>query len=324
MTGMLLGVGLPAYGPWADRATVDAVARSAEELGYASAWTSQRLLYALEPQNDYPPLPGQPWPAEFRRVLDPLATLGWIAGRTSRIRLGTAVLNLPFYAPPVLAKELATLDLLSDGRLDVGVGLGWSKDEFAAAGTPYERRGARVEEFLRCLRSCWDDDEVVFDGEFYQVPRSHIEPKPLQRPGPPLLVGGYVEASIRRAVTLGDGFIGGNLPLERISSLLGNLEDACVEAGRDPRTVRVVSRGSVRMTPAPQGPDRRPLWGSLEEIQEDIARYADAGLTELFLDCNFDPAVNTVEPSEALERVLIVLEACAPQRRSADTPAADA
>src|SRR5262249_57143258 len=126
-----------------------------------------------------------------------------------------SVLIMPYYTPILLAKQLATLDVVSGGRLDVGLGIGWSEDEYDAVGVPFRRRGRRADEFLRCLKAIWTDDVVEFAGEFYQVPRSKIEPKPVQKPHPPITIGGYSPVVITRAVTLGDGFNGGNVARRR-------------------------------------------------------------------------------------------------------------
>lgn len=303
---MKLGIALPVAGAWATPGHVLRVAQQAEALGYHSLWVFQRLLYALAPKTEYPPVPGPRWPRPFERVLDPVVTLAYVAAATRHIRLGTSVLIMPYYAPVVLAKQLATLDLLSGGRLHVGLGVGWSEDEYDAVGVPFHRRGARADEFLRCLRAIWTDDVVEFRGEFYRVPRARIEPKPVQTPHPPITIGGYGPAVIRRAVTLADGFSGGNVPLGEVAPLVAQLVAAARAAGRDPASLEVVCRGSFRLFDAPQGPDRRPLWGTIEEIRADVRRYADAGVTELFLEANFDPAGPTVE------RLTAVMEALAP------------
>ena len=312
---MRLGFSLPTAGAWATPRNILRVAREAESLGYSSVWTFQRLLYALEPKNDYPPLPNQPWPEGMKRVLDPLATLAFVASATSRVRLGVSVLIMPYYTPVMLAKQLATIDLLSDGRLDVGLGVGWSMDEFDAVGVPYSERGRRGDEFLRCLKTIWTDEIVQFEGRYYQVPRSLVEPKPVQRPHPPITVGGYGSAAIRRAVTLGDGFNGGNLPFSRALPLVLELREAAQAAGRDLASFQIVSRGSYRVFDSPRGPDRRPLFGTLQEIRDDLQRYTEAGLTELFLEPNF--TLNPEEkanPALALERTLRTMEALAPAR----------
>jgi probable F420-dependent oxidoreductase len=304
---MNLGFALPMAGAWATPGNQIRVAQAAEALGYHSLWTFQRLLYAVKPQNDYPPLPGQPWPKAFERVVDPIVTLAYVAAATKRVRLGTSVLLMPYYQPIVLAKQLATLDLVSGGRLDVGLGLGWSRDEYEAVGVPFRDRGRRGDEFLRCLKAIWTEPEVEFRGEFYRVPRARVEPRPVQKPHPPITIGGYSPVVVQRAVRLGDGFNGGNVPLDRVAPIVAELRAAALAIGRDPATLHVVSRGSYHVHDRPQGADRRPLWGSLEEIREDIGRYAAAGLTELFLEPNFQPG------GASLERTLAQMEALAPR-----------
>jgi len=306
---MKLGVALPTAGAWATPENQVRIAQRAEALGYASVWVFQRLLYALEPQNPYPPAPGPRWPEAFRSVTDPLVTLAYVAAVTSRIRLGTSVLIMPYYTPIVLAKELTALDIVSHGRLEVGLGIGWSKDEYEAVGVPYRQRGRRGDEFIRCLKAIWTEDIVDFAGEFYRVPRAIVEPKPVQKPHPPITVGGYGPSVIQRAVTLGDGFNGGNVPLAQVVPLVKELRAAAEAARRDPATLRIVSRGSMRLQEAPSGAERRPLWGTLEEIRRDIDRYAEAGLTELFLEANFDAR------SADVQRMLEVIEALAPRDR---------
>ena len=297
---MKLGFSLSVAGAWATPENQVRIAQSAEALGYESLWVFQRLLRALEPQNDYPPMPGQPWPQVFERVVDPIVTLAYVAGATSTIRLGTSILIMPYYSPIILAKQLATLDLVSSGRLHVGLGVGWSKDEFEAVGVPYGQRGKRGDEFIECLKAIWTQEEVEFRGQFYTVPRSKIGPKPVQKPHPPLTVGGYGAAAVKRAAALADGFMGGNVPLHEVAPLVKDLKLAVEAAGRDFDTLQVVSRGTYRLHEAPQGENRRPLWGDLEEIKQDIKRYADAGLTELFLEANFDPDVSLPQTLEVM------------------------
>src|SRR2546423_14326136 len=152
---MDLGFCLPFAGSWATPDNQVTVARRAEELGWSSLWAAQRLFYPLEPRNDYPSAPGQPWPAPFESVIDPVVTLAHVAGATTRIRLGTATLIAPFAAPVVLAKQLAALDLVSGGRLYAGLSLGWSADEYEACGIPFAERGAPLDAYLRCLFALW-------------------------------------------------------------------------------------------------------------------------------------------------------------------------
>ena len=176
---MQLGFGIPISGAWATPDNQLRLVRRAEELGYHSLWTFQRLLVP-EPPDERAAAPA------YRSVLDAIVPLAFVAGHTSRIRLGLSVVNIPFFAPATLTKQLTTLDVLSRGRLDVGLGIGWSRQEYAAVGVPYQRRGARAEEFIAALRALWTREVVEFHGDFYQIPRSRVEPKPVQRPHPPL------------------------------------------------------------------------------------------------------------------------------------------
>src|SRR5215510_7362024 len=157
---MKLGFSLPTSGEWATPENQIRIARQAETLGYHSLWVFQRLLYALEPKNEYPPVPGKVWPKAFERVFDPIVTLAYVAAATTRIRLGTSVLIMPYYSPVLLAKQLATLDVVSRGRLHAGLGIGWSIDEYDAVGVPYRQRGKRADEFLRCLKAAWTEERV--------------------------------------------------------------------------------------------------------------------------------------------------------------------
>ena len=172
---------------------------------------------------------------------------------------------------------------------NVGLGIGWSEDEYDAVGVPFKARGRRANEFLRCLDMIWTQDVIEFQGEFYRMPRCRVEPKPVQKPRPPITIGGYGSTVVRRAVELGDGFNGGNMPMSAVAPLVQEVRDAASALGKDPNALHIVCRGSYRVHDTPQGKDRRPLWGTMDEIRDDISRYADAGLTELFLEGNFIP-----------------------------------
>jgi probable F420-dependent oxidoreductase len=306
---MFLGFGVPVSGVWATPGNQLRFVQRAEALGYRTAWTFQRLLVPAEREPD--PRSGM---AVYRSVLDPVVSLAHLAGRTERIRLGVAVLNMPFFSPALLAKQLATLDILSNGRLDVGLGVGWSKVEFAASGVPLERRGRRAEEFLRALRALWTDEVVEFAGEFYRIPPARAEPKPLQRPHPPVLLGGSAEAALRRAGRVADGWISAShADLRHIDRPIATVRQAAEQAGRDPDMLRFVCRGPLRLGPAGAG-DRRPLTGSLEQVRGDLEELRAQGVTEVFLDLNWDPEVGSpdADPDTAVGRAEEALEALAP------------
>jgi probable F420-dependent oxidoreductase len=225
-------------GSWSTPASIREVCAAAEKLGYSTLWSFQRTLFPAE----------NPIPMPYRSVHDPLAISSYVAAVTERARIGIAIVNLPFYAPIVLAKALTSIDVLSDGRLDAGLGLGWSADEFAAAGTPMERRGARAEEFLACLHAIWSKEPVEFHGEFYDVPPSLVDPRPVQQPHPPILLGGSAEPALKRAGRLADGWISASrFPAADVPAAVETIRSAATDAGRDPAALRIIVRGVVRV-----------------------------------------------------------------------------
>jgi probable F420-dependent oxidoreductase len=280
------------------------LAQRAERLGYASLWSFQRVLF---------PADGALGPM-YRSVHDPVVPLAFVAGATERIRLGTAIVNAPFSSPALLAKSLTSLDVVSGGRLDAGLGIGWSSDEYAAAGVPFERRGARMDEYLRCLHAIWTQDPVEFRGEFYTVPPSRIAPAPVQVPHPPLLLGGTAAPALRRAGALAQGWISSSRQdLTAIGESVAVVQAGAREAGRDPDRVRVVVRGLVDLVDEERD-ERRPLHGTREQVLDDLRDLAAKGVTEVFLDLNFSPRVGSpdVDAAEATAYAERVLEAFSP------------
>ncbi len=304
---MELGCAVPVSGSWATAEGCATVAGWAEELGYRSLWTFQRLLAPLDEHGNDRLEP------QYRSVQDPLAMLGYLAGKTTRPRLGVAVVNAPYYAPIVLAKALTTIDQLSSGRLDVGIGLGWMPEEFEAANVPYDHRGARTADFVRCLRAIWTEEVVDYEGPYYRVSRSRVDPKPVQRPHPPLLFGGSAEPSLRRAGRMADGWVSSSrAEVAALADSVAVVRTAAADAGRDPFSLRFVCRAAVKV----RSDTRAPLTGTLPEIQEDLGALADAGMTEAFIDLNFDPLVGDprADPEASLRHARTVLEALAPSR----------
>jgi probable F420-dependent oxidoreductase len=308
---MDLGFAVPLAGSWATPANQVLLARRAEDLGYASLWAFQRLLYPADTtQADAP----RRWSPVYRSVGDPIVTLAFLAAQTERVRLGVAVLNMPWFSPLLLAKQTASLDAVSGGRLDVGLGLGWAAEEYAATGTPMDQRGARAEEFVACLRACWTEPVVEFHGRFHDIGPAHVDPKPVQQPHPPILLGGGVDAALRRAGRTADGWISSSgQDLSEIGAAAEVVRGAARDAGRDPAAVRIVCRGVVKVRDAGRA-DRRPLTGSYDEVRADLAELAGHGVSEVFVDLNFDPEIGSVDadPAESVRRATDVLEALAP------------
>jgi probable F420-dependent oxidoreductase len=301
---MQIGFGLPVSGSWATPANIAHVARRAEELGYHSLWSFQRLLSPADAS----------WGEVYRSVHDPVIPLAFAAALTSRVRLGVAVVNLPFVAPVVLAKQLATVDILTGGRLDAGLGNGWSDAEFIATGATKQRLGRRADEFITVLKRLWTDEVVSYEGEFYRVPAMRMDPKPVQRPHPPLLLGAGAPSALRRAGRLCDGWVSSSrADLAALGASVAVVKEAAEQAGRDPRSLRFVCRGSVKVRPA-GSPQRAPLVGTPDQIRADFDDLAGQGITELFVDLNFDPEIGSpdADPADARRRADEALAAFAP------------
>jgi probable F420-dependent oxidoreductase len=305
---MKIGFGAPVAGAWATPGYLASFAGRAEEAGYASLWTFQRLLV---PE-------GSGMEPVYHSVLDPMVALGYAAARTSRIRLGVAVINLPFVSPAYLAKQATTVDLLSGGRLDLGLGVGWMPEEFTATGAPAARRGARAEEYLAALRTLWADEVSSFHGEFYTIPPGRQDPRPVQRPGPPVLLGAMSRPAMERAGRLAEGWItSSRADLTKIGEAIQVVCGAAAAAGRDTDAVRIICRGVVLAGAEAKGPGgaRRLLSGSYAQIREDAAWLAEQGVTELFYDLNWDPQVGSpaATPQAAAERAGEILAELAPR-----------
>lgn len=302
---MELGCAVPVSGSWATPEGCSQVAAWAEELGYRSVWVFQRLLAPVDAAGEHRLEP------QYRSVLDPLAVLAYLAAKTTRPRLGIAVVNAPYYAPIVLSKSLTTIDRLSGGRLDVGLGLGWMPEEFEAVGVRYDHRGGRTADFVRCLRAIWTEEVVEYAGPHYRVPLSRVDPKPIQRPHPPILFGGTAEASLRRAGRMADGWISSSrAELAGLADSIAAVRTAAAESGRDPFALRFVCRAVVKV----RRTERGPLTGSIDDIREDLGILADAGMTEAFVDLNFDPQIGApdADPDASLLQARELLEALAP------------
>lgn len=278
---MRIGITLPSMGRSANPINLIKAAREAEELGYDTVWVADRLLYPVNPRTPYEVTPDGSLPEFYKYVLDPLETLTFVAAHTKQIGLGTSVLDIPFYNPVILARRLTTLDVLSGGRLRVGFGLGWSEDEFEAAGASLKERGARADEFIRVLKAIWMNDPVEFHGKYYKVPKSIIRPKPIQKPHPPIYLAAFVPAALKRAATLADGWLPAGIPFEAISQMVPQFKQIAKDAGRDPANLEIVFGSGVHITPKPLKKDRSFFTGSLDQIKEDINKVRGLGINEL-------------------------------------------
>lgn len=269
---MEFGAHLPVYGPAATRDTVLGFARKMEALGYESLWASDHVVipwritsrYPYSPTGEFPLPPATPF-------LEPLTTLALVAGATERIRLGTTVLVLPHRHPVLAAKMLATLDHLAPGRVILGAGVGWLREEIELFGVPYQRRGAWSDEALRIMRACWSEERPVFAGEFFSFGALGFAPKPA-RGTIPIWIGGHTPAALRRVAELGDGWHAAfALPRELEAGRVA-LREACGKAGRDFSALAL----SVRV-----GLSARKPAG---ELVDELSAFADLGVRHVVLE----------------------------------------
>lgn len=294
---MKLGFSLPQLGPQATPDNLIRAATTAEDLGYDSVWVLERTLWPINPREPYPASPDGSLPEAFQYVLDPIETLAFIAARTSRIGLGTSVLVLPYHTPVILARRIATLDVLSGGRAMIGVGVGWSTDEFEAASVPFERRGARSDEILKAMINVWTRDPVSFDGKFYKIPNSRIGPKPVQKPYPPIYVAGFGQHAYDRAVKYGQGWNpAGIQDWQGLGDMIKQFRQTAEAAGKT--GMEIVLRAFTVVFDKPNPAARRPMMGTLDELHEDIAKLRELGVTHLMhsppqVGFTNDPSIET-------------------------------
>ena len=295
---MKVGITLPQAGQQATRENVIHIAQNAESEGFDSLWVFERLLWPINPQTPYPATPDGSLPNEYQIILDPLETLTYVAAKTNKIALGTSVMDILFHSPVILARRFATLDLLSEGRAIAGLGIGWSKDEYQASTIPFKDKGERANEFLQVLKRIWTDDVVEFKGKYYNIPASKIGPKPVQKPHPPIYMGGFSPNTYSRIVNYDTngwlGLIGG--PLEYLDNIIKTIQNIANKANKDPNRFRVIlltypnvdinSRNQSGTTSQGQ---RFPLTGTIEQIGSDIERIKQIGVDHIVFGYNFIP-----------------------------------
>lgn len=292
---MRAGFILPQIGPLGTPENLIKVAGRAEELGYDSLWVTERLLWPVKPQNPYPATPDGSLPPQYKHSLDPLETLTFVAAHTRKIALGTSVLDMPYYNPVMLARRATTLDVLSGGRLRLGLGLGWSKDEYQAAGAPTKNHGTYAEEFLQVLKTIWTTDPAEFQGQFFTLPKSIIGPKPVQKPHPPIYLAAFAPAALNRLARLADGWNPVGMPLEAMAATMEQIRQMAKGAGRDPASLQLIVRANVYVTPQPSAQNRFIFTGTLDQIKQDVEGCRRIKAGEIFFDCVFSPDGNSMD-----------------------------
>ena len=300
---MDFGCHLPVFGPIATRDSVLAFARRMEALGYDSLWASDHvaLPHAIRSRYPYSETGQFPLPADAN-FLEPLTTLALVAGVTERVRLGTTILVLPHRHPVLAAKMLATLDHLSGGRVILGAGVGWMREEIELLGAPFDGRGAWSDEAIRIMRACWATERASHHGRFFSFDEVSIAPLPLRRTIP-VWIGGHTPSAFKRVVALGDGWHAAfPSSLDALEQGLGQLREECTRQGRRFDELTLSVRAGLSIRSAPAGPDRKPLQGSPEQIVSDLRRYRDLGVHTVLFETRLRDLEDTVGICEAFAR----------------------
>lgn len=303
---MKFGFSLTGRGILADRDALTALAQRADALGYDSIFVTDRLLipttataaYPYSPSGAFPLGPDEPW-------LEALTAVTYLATVTRRIAVGTSVLVIPYRNPVHVARALATADYLSGGRIILGAGIGWWREEFEAVGVPFEDRAARTLEALRLMKAIWTGERVKFEGRFWRIAEAGgVRPHPARAGGIPIWIGGHTDAALRRVVAVADGWhpLGLRPPVrlhpDEMAERVRRLRALAAEAGRDPASITITFKGPLAFRDTTSG-ERPPLTGVPSQIVDDLRAYARAGVEHVILDFS----VPTVERMhEVLER----------------------
>ena len=274
---MKIGVNLINFGPGAHPQALKSWAQLAEALGYHLIMTSDHIAVTPDVQSRYP--------APF---YEPLSTLGWLAGITQRIQIGTTVIILPYRSVLETARACGSVDQLSGGRLILGVGIGWAQQEFRALGVDYHQRGAMTNEYLEVLRLLWSQDVVTFEGRFVSFNEINTAPRPVQSPAPPIWVGGSSDAALRRAVLWGDAWHPIRIRTDWLRETgIPRLKQVAEREGRP--TPALCPRIRLRLTETPWPDEKRVAGeGSIEQVHGDLSELEELGCSYVVLDNYFD------------------------------------
>ncbi|PKB79918.1 MAG: hypothetical protein BZY88_11065 [SAR202 cluster bacterium Io17-Chloro-G9] len=292
---MKYGFTLPGRGPLATPETLGVLAKKGEELGYDTVLTGDHILVPRKITSPYPYTEGGEFPGSpSGESMEQLTLLAFLAGQTTKIRLVTSVIIVPHRNLLVAAKALATLDVLSKGRLVVGVGVGWMREEFEALGLPpFEERGAVTDEYIRAYKELWTSDDPSFHGKYVSFDDISFLPKPVQKPHPPIWVGGESRPALRRTAEMADGWypLGSNptYPMgtpEQLGAGVARLASYARHFGRDPAEVEIIYRThqfELKKKAGGSG-DRLPFVGNADQMASDIRQYQQMGVGSLILD----------------------------------------
>jgi probable F420-dependent oxidoreductase len=302
---MRYGFYLPTRGHTAEPDALETLVSRGEALGFSSTMIADHIVFPVKIASKYPYTADGRFPGHGD-ALEQLSLMAFVAAKTRSLRLVTSVMILPYRNPVFTAKALATIDVLSQGRVTVGVGVGWLEEEFRALGAAdFARRGAVSDEYLRIFKTLWTTSPASFRGEFYRFDEIQCLPHPVQKPHPPIWIGGHSKAALRRAARFGDGWhpVGANpaVPLgpADLRASLDELSRLTEAEGRDPKTLTIAYKAPVYDVgkPVAAGVARRPFTGTSEQIREDIDTFARLGVSELIFDFRSE------SQSESLERM---------------------
>ena len=305
---MHLGLRLPQTGR--NQATKENIvyhAKQAENAGFHSLWVLERLLWPINPQNPYSGTKDGKFPDDWQYIFDPVETLTFVAANTSKIALGTSVIDMLFHNPVILARRFATLDVLSEGRAIAGLGIGWSKDEYRASGITFKYRGKRADEYIQILKKIWTDDVVEFKGQFYNIPASKIEPKPIQKPHIPIYLGGYSQKTFARIVKHANGWICTIRDLlNQAKSDINKINEECHKVNRDPKDISIAAilypnvidsdDTNNKQEDGNQQQSRRQLLnGNIDQVGNDLREINEIGVDHAILNYNRSPISNDID-----------------------------
>jgi probable F420-dependent oxidoreductase len=299
---MRYGFYLPTRGPTATREGILALAREGERLGLDSAMIADHIVFPVESQSIYPYTVDGKHPS-MGDALETFSILGVVAGATQRLRLVTSVLVLPYRNPVLTAKMVASLDVLSGGRVTLGVGTGWLKEEFEALNSPaFNARGVVTDEWITIFKQLWSQSPASFNGRFYRFSDIRCEPFPVQKPHPPIWVGGHSRAALRRTARYGDGWhpvgaiAASPLPPQEMRVHLDKLKQLTEAEGRDFAALTISYKAPLYDTGLPSADgSRRPFFGKPEHVAGDIRTFAAIGVHELIFDFRGQSIAESIE-----------------------------
>jgi probable F420-dependent oxidoreductase len=313
---MRYGFYLPTRGATATPEALQTLVTRGEALGFHSVMIADHIVFASQVHSTYPYTVSGAFPGHGD-VLEQLTLMSFVAGITKTLRLVSSVTILPYRNPVLTAKMLATVDVLSKGRVTVGVGVGWLREEFEALHAPaFERRGAVSDEYLRIFKTLWTQDPADFAGEFYQFKGVRCLPRPVQQPHPPIWIGGHSRPALRRVAKYGDGWhpVGANpaVPLRphELQAALADLKRLIAAEGRHPDAVTITFKAPLYdVSPSGElerqrGLERRPFSGTTEQVAEDIHTYGQLGVSELIFDFRSEHLSESLDRMEHFATVI--------------------